>query len=243
MQAGAVDTLLVLDANPAYDAPARSAFARALRSVPACRARRPARRRDRARLPTGTCRCRTTYEQWGDALAHDGSATLLQPAIAPLYDTRSPHELLALLAGDDDARRPRARAAPLARAMRGGDFDAFWRDSLRAASSRAARAAPLALPPPARRPPRPPDVAAGGWSPSSRPTRRRTTAASPTTAGCRSCRGRSPSSPGTTPLLLGPAHGRAPAACAPATSCARSVGGAQRRGAGLGAGRAGRRRR
>ena len=84
------------------------------------------------------------YEQWGDALAHDGSATLLQPAISPLYDTRSAAELLALLADDACATATRwcsANGAP----ARGGDFDAFWRDSLRAGVVAGSAAPPLAL--------------------------------------------------------------------------------------------------
>ena len=34
-------------------------------------------------------------EEWGDARAYDGTVSILQPVIAPLYDAHSAHELLA----------------------------------------------------------------------------------------------------------------------------------------------------
>jgi Fe-S-cluster-containing dehydrogenase component len=130
LKADSVDTLLVIGANPAYDAPSTFDMTLAL---------------NRARLlvHAGLYADETAvladwhlplshaYEQWGDALAHDGSATLLQPAISPLYDTRSVAELLALL-GDDELRDGRALVRRQWRAGRAGDFEAFWRQSLRA---------------------------------------------------------------------------------------------------------------
>jgi molybdopterin-containing oxidoreductase family iron-sulfur binding subunit len=130
LQAKAVDTLLMLDVNPVYDAPGVLHFAEALRL---------ARWRVHAGLYADETAARCDWhlplshdaERWGDALAHDGSATVLQPAIAPLYDTRSSTELLALWAGDTE----RNGYALLQRQWRGarGDaaFDDFWRDALR----------------------------------------------------------------------------------------------------------------
>src|SRR5206468_10465692 len=39
-------------------------------------------------------------EHWSDARAFDGTASIVQPLIAPLYGGTSPHELLALFTGD-----------------------------------------------------------------------------------------------------------------------------------------------
>ncbi len=100
MRAGTVDTLLVLDGNPVYDAPADLAFEQALAKV-------------RHLLHLGLYRDETgqraewhvpqahALESWGDARAFDGSASLAQPLISPLYSGRSAHEVLALLVGDD----------------------------------------------------------------------------------------------------------------------------------------------
>jgi molybdopterin-containing oxidoreductase family iron-sulfur binding subunit len=98
MRAGRVDTLLMLDANPVYDAPADLDFAALLRRVPFS-AHLGLYRDETARaadwhLPLAHC-----YEAWSDARAHDGTASIVQPLIAPLYGGRSAHEILALLAG------------------------------------------------------------------------------------------------------------------------------------------------
>ena len=130
LNAGEVDALLVLDANPAYAAPAeldlRTAIARAKFSVHA-----GLYADETAALCDWHLPLSHDLERWGDALAHDGSATLLQPAIAPLYDSRSAAELLALLAGDE-LRSGHLLVQRQWRAARtDADFDAFWQDSLR----------------------------------------------------------------------------------------------------------------
>ena len=142
---GAVDTLVVLDVNPVYDAPATLAVAGALAKV-------------RTTIHAGLYRDETAracdwhlplshdYERWGDALAYDGSATLIQPAIAPLYDSRSPVELLALLVGDSERQGHRLVRRQW-RARAGGDLDAFWADSLRRGVVAGSAAAALTLTP------------------------------------------------------------------------------------------------
>ncbi|HEY1589709.1 MAG TPA: molybdopterin oxidoreductase, partial [Rhodanobacter sp.] len=100
MRAGTVDTLLVLGANPVYDAPADLQFAAALERVPHL-------------LHLGLYRDETgmvaewhvpqahALECWSDARAFDGTASLAQPLIAPLYDGRSAHQILATLLDQD----------------------------------------------------------------------------------------------------------------------------------------------
>ena len=55
---GRVETLLILDANPAYDAPGGLDIAQGLKARRLQRASRPARRRDGGALRVGICRCR-----------------------------------------------------------------------------------------------------------------------------------------------------------------------------------------
>ena len=100
MHSGAVDTLMVLEANPVYDAPADLRFAEALARVPHV-------------LHLGLYRDETgavsewhlpqahPLESWSDARAFDGTASIVQPLIAPLYGGRSTHELLAMLLADE----------------------------------------------------------------------------------------------------------------------------------------------
>ena len=42
-------------------------------------------------------------EPWGDARAYDGTVSIVQPLIAPLYDGKSEHELVSALSGVSDA--------------------------------------------------------------------------------------------------------------------------------------------
>ncbi|HVZ46326.1 MAG TPA: 4Fe-4S dicluster domain-containing protein [Ramlibacter sp.] len=141
IDADAVDTLVILDANPAYDAsPGFAArLAKVRLTVHAGLYRDETAAACRWHLPLSHI-----YEQWSDAPAHDGTATLVQPAIAPLYDTRSPHELVALLAADDvrDGMRIVQRQW---RPHAGASFDAFWRESLREGVVAGTAATQLAL--------------------------------------------------------------------------------------------------
>ena len=168
MQAGEVDTLLVLGGNPAYDAPADVPFAAALARVPFS-IRLGLYRDETAQRCVWQLPASHDYEQWSDALAHDGTATLIQPAIAPLYDSRSVHELLALLADDAGERSGHALVRRTWRALRPGtdaDFEAFWRASLTSGVVAGSASAPLALPPATLPPPLrlsvPPSVAEPG---------------------------------------------------------------------------------
>jgi Fe-S-cluster-containing dehydrogenase component/anaerobic selenocysteine-containing dehydrogenase len=148
IDAGRVRTLLVLDANPAYDTPGSLDFASALHRVDFtvhCGTQRDetARRCD-WHLPLSH-----TFEQWSDALAHDGTSTIIQPAIAPLYDTRSLHEVLALVTGDD-IRDGHSIVRRTWRSRLKGDFETSWRDTLR--KGLVEGSAPQAVPVKARSP-------------------------------------------------------------------------------------------
>jgi molybdopterin-containing oxidoreductase family iron-sulfur binding subunit len=100
LREGKVDTLLILDANPVYDAPPALDFAKAMLAPQA-----------RLRIHWGLYDDETArychwhvnaahhLESWGDARAYDGTVTLQQPLIEPLYGGRSAHELLAVFEG------------------------------------------------------------------------------------------------------------------------------------------------
>lgn len=128
MAAGRVDTLLILGGNPVYATPADARFAAHLAKVP-------------HRIHFGLYRDETAaacqwhlpaahpLESWSDLRAADGTASVVQPVIAPLYEGRSAHELLAMFLGD--TRSPRERVQATWRARAGADPDGFWNRSLR----------------------------------------------------------------------------------------------------------------
>jgi Fe-S-cluster-containing dehydrogenase component len=69
-------------------------------------------------------------ESWGDARAYDGTASIVQPLIAPLYGGKTAAELLSALLGEGNRSshelvRDQWRAASQAR-----DFDTFWDEAL-----------------------------------------------------------------------------------------------------------------
>ncbi|GGE07730.1 molybdopterin oxidoreductase [Aureimonas endophytica] len=155
LDAGRVDTLLVLGANPAYDAPRDQDFG-------------PRLRRAGLALHLGLYRDETAYachwhvpeshplEAWGDLRAVDGTAGIVQPLIRPLHASKTAAELLAALGGDA-APEPRALVRDTWAAGRPAEgFEDWWRAVLEAGSVPDSAAPPVAPPRPPPMPPRPP---------------------------------------------------------------------------------------
>ncbi len=99
MQAGKVETLLVLGGNPAYDAPADLDFAAAFVRVDTC-IHLSLYRNETSRASTWHVPRAHFLESWGDTRADDGTYSVIQPMIAPLFGGKSAIELLAALLGD-----------------------------------------------------------------------------------------------------------------------------------------------
>ncbi len=132
IKAGSVKTLLVLNGNPAYNAPADLDFGALLKSVPDVI--RFGYYRDETSALAGTHLAATHYlESWGDARTVDGTIVPVQPMIMPLFNGLMEVELLARLAGED---KPEAYEQVFA--TRGGDrktFEKFLHDGLVAGSA------------------------------------------------------------------------------------------------------------
>lgn len=96
IRADEIDTAFFLDCNPAYTAPGDLAFSEAMQGL-------------QLAIHAGLFYDETAshchwhlplahpLESWGDARAPDGTVTMLQPTIAPLYRGRSAIEILAAL--------------------------------------------------------------------------------------------------------------------------------------------------
>ncbi|HKP60535.1 MAG TPA: 4Fe-4S dicluster domain-containing protein [Polyangiales bacterium] len=115
MQAGKVETLLVLGGNPAYDAPADLSFSDALSRVRTS-VYSGLYRNETARLCQWFAPAAHTFESWGDGHAEDGTWSVVQPLIRPLNSGKTTTELLAVLAelpaaGDQARLRARFGAA------------------------------------------------------------------------------------------------------------------------------------
>src|SRR2546426_200219 len=98
MKSGQVDMLVILGGNPVYAAPADLDFAANLLKVN-LRVYLGLYDNETAELCQWHIPEAHYLEAWGDARAYDGTASIIQPLIAPLYDGKSAHELLAVLLG------------------------------------------------------------------------------------------------------------------------------------------------
>jgi len=98
MQAGRVQSLVIMDCNPVFTALGSLGFADALRRVPFSLALTIEPNETSGRTHWSLPMLHP-YEAWSDARAFDGTATVLQPQAQPLYNGVSAHRLLALMLG------------------------------------------------------------------------------------------------------------------------------------------------
>jgi MoCo/4Fe-4S cofactor protein with predicted Tat translocation signal len=131
MRAGKVDILLIVGGNPAYDAPADFGFADALKNtnIPLC-VHLGLYQDETADLCHWHVNQTHYLEEWGDTRAYDGTASIVQPLIAPLYGGKSVYELLALLAGQSEATGYEIVQGYWKKQYSAADFATFWRKSL-----------------------------------------------------------------------------------------------------------------
>jgi len=131
IRAGSVTTLLILGSNPVYDAPADLDFKGILPKV-AFSVRLGLYEDETSLLCHWHIPQAHELESWGDARAYDGTASVIQPLIAPLYAGKSEVDFLAMLNGQ--ASKPshdivhdywQAQRTDVQR------FDAYWEKTLR----------------------------------------------------------------------------------------------------------------
>ncbi len=96
MNAGTVSLLLILGGNPVYTAPSDLKFAEAMDKVP-LRASLSQFHDETAALCHWHIPETHFLEMWSDVRGHDGTASVVQPLIAPLYNGRSIHEVVSTL--------------------------------------------------------------------------------------------------------------------------------------------------
>ncbi|AWN43094.1 4Fe-4S dicluster domain-containing protein [Methylobacterium durans] len=148
LDAGTVEALAILDANPVLTAPADLDFARALG-----RARFSVHAGLHGDETAGATHWHLplthALESWSDLRATDGTASLVQPLIRPLYGGRSVHEVLALLCGEaaasgHDLVRRTWQEIWQAAWGEGADFETRWRRCLHDGIVAGSAAAPVA---------------------------------------------------------------------------------------------------
>lgn len=129
MSADRVQALLILGGNPVYTAPADIPFASALARVP-FRAHLNLFEDETAALCQWHIPQLHWLESWGDARAYDGTITIQQPLIAPLYAARSAYEILAAIEGGPEISSHDAVKEYWRTQRDPATFDTFWQTTL-----------------------------------------------------------------------------------------------------------------
>ena len=96
MAGGQVDTLVVIGGNPVYTAPADLRFEEQMNKV-RVRVHLSSHANETSAVSHWQIPEAHFLEAWSDARAFDGTVSIVQPLIAPLYGGRSAHEVLATL--------------------------------------------------------------------------------------------------------------------------------------------------
>ncbi|MGB3544318.1 MAG: hydrogenase, partial [Rubrivirga sp.] len=129
MAAGNVDMLLCLGTNPVYSLPAELGFEAALANVPTS-IHHGLYRDETAQRATWHVPSAHYLERWGDGRAYDGTVSIIQPLISPLY--RAAHSdlevLNALATGRNNSGYDLLRQE--LRGRIGGDFETAWRTAV-----------------------------------------------------------------------------------------------------------------
>jgi MoCo/4Fe-4S cofactor protein with predicted Tat translocation signal len=127
MNAGKVDMLVILNANPVFTAPVDLDFEGAMGKV-ANNIHLSCYRNETTRVSQWHINGAHYLEMWSDARAYDGTCSLVQPLIAPLYGGRSAHEVVALFSDTPDMTPYEAITAYWRQSGKAtGDFDTTFR--------------------------------------------------------------------------------------------------------------------
>ncbi|HLY19494.1 MAG TPA: TAT-variant-translocated molybdopterin oxidoreductase, partial [Bryobacteraceae bacterium] len=129
LDAGAVDLLLILGGNPAFNAPVELGFRDRLKKA-ALRVHLSLQEDETSELCHWHLPMTHYLETWSDCRAHDGTVTIMQPLIAPLYAGKSAHEVLTMLTGQPERTSYDIVKAYWAARHTGADFDAWWRKAV-----------------------------------------------------------------------------------------------------------------
>ncbi len=126
MNAGEVEVLVMIGGNPVYAAPADLGFADALAKVP-FRAHMSLFYDETSERCDWHLPAAHFLESWSDARSFDGTESIVQPLIEPLYDGQTAHELLAIFTGEFNATALDIVRGYWQTRATGGNFEKWWK--------------------------------------------------------------------------------------------------------------------
>ncbi|QDU76722.1 Tetrathionate reductase subunit B precursor [Bremerella volcania] len=125
MNAGQVDTVLFLGGNPVYDAPADVDLVAAMDKTNT-QVYYGDYETETSKMSSWHLPASHGLEQWGDALAYDGSFCIAQPLISPIFKTKNPIEFLSLIAGSPISETLEAVKQTVTTAFSSSASEAAW---------------------------------------------------------------------------------------------------------------------
>jgi molybdopterin-containing oxidoreductase family iron-sulfur binding subunit len=126
LDAHAVDLLLILGGNPVFNSPVEMGMRDRIQQA-ALRVHLSLYHDETSAVCQWSLPETHYLETWGDARAFDGTVSIQQPLIQPLYDGRSAYEILQALTESPEARPYDIVKSYWATQHSGGDFEAWWR--------------------------------------------------------------------------------------------------------------------
>jgi molybdopterin-containing oxidoreductase family iron-sulfur binding subunit len=129
LSTGLVDLLYISNSNPVYTAPADLKFAENMAKAKLKIALSNSVD-ETTMLCNWTLPLAHTLEAWGDARAFEGTASIMQPIIAPLFDGRSEMEVFSNFIGVSRGGYDILRTHWQANGMGGTDFEKNWRTAV-----------------------------------------------------------------------------------------------------------------
>jgi molybdopterin-containing oxidoreductase family iron-sulfur binding subunit len=144
MQSGQVDTLIMMDVNPSYWAPPDFEFSKHLGTVK-LRVSHSLYYDETAAECDWHIPKHHYLETWADVRAYDGTVSIIQPLIVPLYETKSAHEFLSIFLGNPTRSNYELVRDFWSAQYKGDDFEGFWQQSLQDGLIRDPAVAPQTL--------------------------------------------------------------------------------------------------
>ncbi|MDQ1470758.1 MAG: hypothetical protein QOJ99_2238 [Bryobacterales bacterium] len=129
LNSGQVDLLLILGGNPVYTAPPELNMRGAIQMAK-LRVRLGLYDDETSEVCQWLVPETHTFEQWGDAPAYDGTISIMQPLIAPLYGGKSSYEMLAAFTETPDKSGYQIVRDYWSTEHTGADYDMWWKRSI-----------------------------------------------------------------------------------------------------------------
>ncbi|NNJ09603.1 TAT-variant-translocated molybdopterin oxidoreductase [Chloroflexales bacterium ZM16-3] len=129
IEAGAVNLLVIIGGNPAYNAPGDLRFAERMAAKVPLSVHLSLYNDETSSLATWHIPAAHSLESWSDARAYEGTAGIVQPLIVPLFGGKTSHEILAALLGQPTVD-PLTIVQGYWQGQLSGDFNAAWQGAL-----------------------------------------------------------------------------------------------------------------